>query len=62
MIAWSTNLNLDQFIDQTIDNLYRVMPNYAEINKRFSAAEKLHKSQKALNIHKNQAFTEVLAT
>ena len=34
------NLNLDQFIDQTIDNLCRVIPNYTEIRKIVSATSK----------------------
>ncbi len=53
-------LNLDQFIDQTIDNLCRVIPNYTEISKNVFAAKKIHKILKPLKIQQNQAFTEVL--
>ena len=53
---------LDQLIDQTIDNLCRVIPNYAEISKNVFAAKKIHNTLKPLKIQQNQAFTEVLAT
>lgn len=54
-------LNLDQFIDQTIDNLCRVIPNYTEISKNVSATSKNVNITEPLKIQQNQAFTEVLA-
>lgn len=55
-------MNLDQFLDQTIDNLFRIISNYTEKSKNVFAAKKIHKTMKTLKTKQNQAFMEVLAT
>ena len=58
-ITCYNRMNIDQLIDRTINNLYRVIANYAEISKNVSATKKIHKTLEALRTQQNQAFTEV---